>query len=195
MTWAPSWAALVEHDVVAGDLKDHGPRARDPGPPRLEEAEGRGVGVAPRLDRELEVVARVVRWRVHREGPSRPVLEPLIHRQDHEAPGARERAVGQKAREVRQRPGVVAAVPAQDLAYPLRRHCRPPMKSSAIATSSGLPMTSGTRACGVAGSIVMIRSCPVLARPPACSARKAMGAASYWRRSFPEARLAPGGER
>src|SRR3989454_10065911 len=64
--------ALLEQHVVAAELQDQRHPARELARPRLEEAEGRGVGVAPRLDRELEVVARVVRWRGHPEGPSRP---------------------------------------------------------------------------------------------------------------------------
>src|SRR2546426_6892781 len=64
------YTPLSRSHVVVVELQDQRHPARELARPRLEEAEGRGVGVAPRLDRELEVVARVVRRRVHREGRS-----------------------------------------------------------------------------------------------------------------------------
>jgi len=85
----------------------------------LEEAEGRGVGVAAGVDRELEVVARVVAGGVRREAARRAVLEALVHRQDHELAGAAQPAVVQQPGQVVEGPRVVRAVPGEDLPHPL----------------------------------------------------------------------------
>jgi hypothetical protein len=56
----------------------------------LDEAERRRVGVAARVDRELEVVVGVVAGGVRRERPHGAVLEALVDGEDHELAGARE---------------------------------------------------------------------------------------------------------
>ena len=52
-------------------------------------------------------------------------------------------------------------------------------------TSSGEPRMTGTRWWTFCGMRSMIRVLPVSARPPACSIRYAIGAASYSSRSLP----------
>ena len=114
MTAGAGSAAAVERVGVV-ELQDERDLAGELGGAGLEEAERRGVGVAARVDRELEVVARVVAGRVRREAARRAVLEALVDRQDHQLAGAAEAAVVQHAREVGERAGVVARVPGQDL--------------------------------------------------------------------------------
>ena len=54
----------------------------------LERPERCGVGREPRLDRELEQIARVVGRGIGREAAGRAVLEALVDRQDHHLAGA-----------------------------------------------------------------------------------------------------------
>jgi hypothetical protein len=73
----------------------------------------------PALDRELEVVARVVSVRVGSEAARRAVLESLVDRQDDEAAGACERAGVHQARQIVQYAGILARVPAKNLSHSL----------------------------------------------------------------------------
>src|SRR5262245_12663879 len=106
-------------------LEDEGDVAGELRRPGLEEAERRGVGVAARADAELEVVARIVARGVGRERARRPVLEPLVHGENDHPAATAEAAVVQHAGQVGERAGVVAPVPAQDLAHSLLHADRP----------------------------------------------------------------------
>src|SRR5262249_14221754 len=81
-----------------------------------------------------------------------------------------------------------------------RRHCGPSwppgrglgevspfqrMKLIRRSTSSGPPTSSGVRGWRLAGVTPRMRPEPSVALPPACSARKAIGLASYISRSLP----------
>ncbi len=79
---------------------------------RLDEPQRRGVGVAARLHRQLEMVARIVAGRIDGEAAGRAVLEALVNREDDQAAGAAQFAVVQEPGQVGQGSGVVAAVPA-----------------------------------------------------------------------------------
>src|SRR5439155_6240693 len=72
-----------------------------------------------RRERQLEVVPRIVRSRIGREGARGAMLEALVYGQDHELAAARQAPVVHEARQVGERARVVASVPAQDLSYSL----------------------------------------------------------------------------
>src|SRR5205807_768656 len=114
---------------------------RELGGAGLQEAKGGRIGAAAGLDRQLEVVERVIAGGVRREAPRRPVFEPLVDGQNHHPAGASETARAQQAGEVRASSGVVALVPAQDLPHPLG-HRAPSCRTyaSASSTSATLPM-------------------------------------------------------
>ena len=100
-----SWSLTLRiNGISPGEL----PRAR------FEETERRRVGVAPGVDRKLVMVERVIRRRVGRERTRRPVLEALVHRQDHELARAREAAGVHDAGEIGEDSRVVAAVPGEN---------------------------------------------------------------------------------
>ena len=80
----------------------------------LDNAERRGIGAEPGLDRELEMVVRVIGRRVRREAARRAVLEALVDRQDHHLAGAAELALHQDAGEVGLGAGIVALVIGED---------------------------------------------------------------------------------
>src|SRR5204862_30032 len=101
------------------ELQDARNLAREPRRRGRQVAERRRLGVAARRERQLEVVARIVRSRIGGAGARRAVLEALIDGQDHEPAAAREAPVVHEARQVGQRARVVASVPAQDLPYSL----------------------------------------------------------------------------
>ena len=82
--------------------------------PRFEETERRGVGVEAGVERELEMVERIVGGRVGSERAVGAVLEALVDGQDDEFAGAGEFAGVHDARQVGERAGVVAAVPGED---------------------------------------------------------------------------------
>ena len=88
----------------------------------LQEAEGSRVGVAARVDRQLEVIIGIVGWRVGGEAADRPVLEALIDREDHELPGARQRPGVHELIEVAHDARIVGAVPTQDLLDAIAHH-------------------------------------------------------------------------
>src|SRR5450759_2805806 len=104
----------VERIRVVG-LEDEGHLAGELGGAGLDEAERRRVGVAARVDGQLEVVARVVAGGVGREAARRAVLEALVDRQHDELAGAGEAPVVEHPVEVGERAGVVRRVPAQYL--------------------------------------------------------------------------------
>ena len=91
-------------------LEDGRDRAGEGRGAGLDEAERRGIGREPGIDRELEMVMRVIGRRVGREAARRPVLEALIDRQDDQLAGAAELALHQDAGEVRLGAGIVAFV-------------------------------------------------------------------------------------
>src|SRR5881628_2085418 len=114
-----AWVAAAGEAVGVVELQDERDLARELRRPGLEEAERRRVGVAARRQRQLEVVAWIVRNRIGRKGTRRAVLEALVDGQDHEPAAARQAPVVHEARQVGQRARVVASVPAQDLSYAL----------------------------------------------------------------------------
>jgi hypothetical protein len=73
---------------------------------RLEEAQRRRVGVAARLDGELEVIARFVAGRVPGEAARRSVLEALVHREDHHLARAGQGAGVEHPGEIGERAGL-----------------------------------------------------------------------------------------
>ena len=106
------------------ELQDQRDLPRELGRPGFEEPERGRVGAAAGLDRQLEVIERVVARGVRGKAPRRAMLEALIHRQDHQPPGASERPRVQHTRQVRARTRVIAPVPAQDFLHPLRHRAR-----------------------------------------------------------------------
>src|SRR5207249_3556811 len=111
------WARLTAGEAVGVvELQDQRDLAGELRRARLEEPERRRVGVAPRADRQLEVVARVVAGGIRGERACRSVLESLIDGQDDEATRAPQAPVAQQAREARARAGAVARIPAENLA-------------------------------------------------------------------------------
>ena len=83
--------------------------------PRFEEAQGRRVGVAARVDGQLIVVERVVAGRVLGKGAGRAVLEALVDRQDHQLARACERAGLEHPAQVLEYAGGLGSVPAENL--------------------------------------------------------------------------------
>ncbi len=86
----------------------------------LDEPERRGVGREARLQRELEMIVRVIGRRIGREAPRRAMLEALVDRQDHQPAAAAEPALHEDAGEVGLGAGIVALVGGQDLPDPFR---------------------------------------------------------------------------
>src|SRR6202022_4746307 len=78
---------VVEHVVIV-ELQDERNLAGVFGDSSFEESERRRVCVASGVDRELEMIARIVRGRIDREASRRAVLEALVDRQDYELGGA-----------------------------------------------------------------------------------------------------------
>src|SRR5438309_7110946 len=134
---------LLEQHVVVVGLENERHAARELTRAGLDEAERRRVGVAAGRDGQLEVVTRIVRVRVHGEAAGRAVLDALVHRQDHEPAGAGERARVQQARQVRQRAGIVAAVPGQDLSHSFAHDVRPPNGAARGRRSSAISIPRG----------------------------------------------------
>ena len=66
-------------------------------------------------------------------------------------------------------------------------------KDNARSTSVLLPITRDVRSWSAVGALERIRCWPSVAAPPACSASKASGFASYMRRSFPPGAFLVGG--
>ena len=117
----------------------------------LDKAERRGIGDEPGLDRQLEVVMRVVGRRVRREAARRAVLEALVDRQDHQLAGAAELAVHQDAGEVRLGAGIVAFVIGEDLldlAVDLHRSFLRAAFGSAVSFSKSPPGPRRSRGIG-----------------------------------------------
>jgi len=111
--------AGVERIGVVG-LEDQGQLPGVLGGAGLEEAERSGVGVAAGVERQLEVIPRVVACGVRREAARRTVLEALVHGQDHELAGAGQAPAVHESVEVGERAGVPRGVTAQDLADSMR---------------------------------------------------------------------------
>ena len=59
----------------------------------LDESEWGRVGVAPGIEPQLEMVMRIIAAGIGRKTSGRTVLEPLVHRQDHQFPRARQLTV------------------------------------------------------------------------------------------------------
>src|SRR5262249_33033022 len=104
-------------EVVVVEFEDQRDLARELARPRLDETQRRGVGVASRLDSQLEVIAGIVGGRVGREAAGRAVFKALVHGQDDELAGSPQPAMLEQAGEVGQGSGVVVAIPAEDLLY------------------------------------------------------------------------------
>ena len=70
-----------------------------------------GVGVAAGSDGQFHVITGIVAGRIDGEAAGRAVLKSLVHRQDDQLAGAAEGAVVQQAGQIRQRSGIIRAVP------------------------------------------------------------------------------------
>ena len=88
----------------------------------LDEAQGRGVGIAARLDGQLDVVAGIVAGGVGCEAAGRAVLEALVHGQDHELAGARQATGVHDAGQVGLHARGFRAVPGQDFTHACSGH-------------------------------------------------------------------------
>ena len=107
---AESGSLLVVQHVMIVELQDERDFTGEVARARFQETQRRRVGVAAGLDREFEVVARIVARRIRREAAGRAMLEALIHRQDHHLAGAAELAVIQHPGQIAQRAWIIAAV-------------------------------------------------------------------------------------
>src|SRR6266496_2637249 len=110
-------ATELRQRVRVVELEDERHLPRELGRARLEEAERRSVRVAARVDRELEVVARIVAVRVRGERARGAVLEALVDGQDDELASARQATVREQARDVGERARAVGGIPRQDLLH------------------------------------------------------------------------------
>ena len=81
----------------------------------LDESERRRIRVAARVDRQLHVIFRIVPGRIWGERPRRPVLEPLVDRQNHQLAGPGQPTMHQQPIDFPERARVVRRVPAEDL--------------------------------------------------------------------------------
>ena len=90
--------------------------------PGFDHAQRRGEGVEAGVDREFEMIMRVVRRWVRRKAARRAVLEALVDRQDHHFTGAAEFAGHQHAREVGLGAGIVRLVPGENF-FNFARQC------------------------------------------------------------------------
>ena len=106
------------------NLEDQRNLAREIPHTRLNKSEGRRVSVAPRFDGQLEMVTRIVSGRVHGKTSAWPMLESLIHRQNHQPPGSAELSVIEQPRQIRESPWIIAPVPSQNFLYPSGVHKR-----------------------------------------------------------------------
>ena len=109
--------AFAHRHIVAVELEDQRDFAGKIPCPGFQESQRGGISVAAGLDGQLEMVARIVRRRVHGKAACRTVLEPLIHRKHDKSACPGQTAVVQYPGQVGERAGIVAAVPTQDFAY------------------------------------------------------------------------------
>ena len=120
---------VVEHVVIV-ELQDERNFAGVFGGAGLEESQRRGVGVASGVDRQLKMIARIVRGRIDREAARRSVLETLVHGQNHELARPRELAVVEHAGEIAPHAGIFGIVVAENFSNSfghipsLPRECR-----------------------------------------------------------------------
>ena len=98
------------------DLEDERDLACELRHPRLDEAEGRRIRIAPGGDGELEVIRGIVARRIDGKAPRGPVLEALVDGEDDEATGAGQAPMVQEARQVGAGAGTVAGIPGEDFA-------------------------------------------------------------------------------
>ena len=113
---------LVVQHVVIVQLEDERNRARKLSRGCLEESQRRRVGVASRVERELEVIGGVIRRRIDGEAARRAVLEALVNRQDDELAGAGEAPRHHHPREVGKHAGVLAGIVTENFFDSLGHH-------------------------------------------------------------------------
>src|SRR5215472_11376763 len=121
---------VVEHVVVV-HLEDERDVAGELRGARLEEAQGRGVGVAARVDGELEVIGRIVARRIDGEAPRGAVLEALVHGQDDEPPRAGQTPMVHDAGQIGASARIVTVVPRENLLH-ARSHGSAPFRPNVI---------------------------------------------------------------
>src|SRR5215470_9841932 len=135
---------VIEHVVVV-HLEDKRDVAGELRGARLEEAQGRGVGVAARVDGELEVIGRIVARRIDGEAPRGAVLEALVHGQDDEPPRAGQTPMVHDAGQIGAGTRIVPVVPREDLLH-ARSHGSAPFRPNVIDDRS-LRRGSRRRGC------------------------------------------------
>lgn len=104
-------------DVAVVELQDERDVARVVASHMLDEAQGRGVGVASAFDGQLNVVAGIVAAGIGREGARGTMLKTLVHGQDHEFTRAREAACVHHPRQIGFDAGVFRRIPGQDFLH------------------------------------------------------------------------------
>lgn len=117
---------IVQHIVVV-QLEDQRNPAGKVAGAGLDEPQRRRIRVAAGIDRQLEMVMRVIASRVRRKASCRAMLESLIDRQNDQLACPRQFSGIQQPGNVRLRARVVALVPAHNFLDPIA-HNQPPNK-------------------------------------------------------------------
>src|SRR4029078_4414857 len=78
---------VVMQHVVIVKLENEGNLTRKLTCPGFQKSQWCGIGITPRLDRELIVVVRIVTGWVRRKTPCRTMLESLVYRQNDQFAG------------------------------------------------------------------------------------------------------------
>ena len=113
--------SFVVQDFVAIDFENQWNLGGILGSNGFDKAQGRGVRIATRFERELRVIVRIVAGRIGGETARGAVFEALIDGQDHELARTAQPAVAQQPHEVRLDPGILRFVPGKDF-LDLRAH-------------------------------------------------------------------------
>src|SRR5208337_2203127 len=87
------WIFFVIENVMVIDFQDQRDLSREIARARFQKSQRRSVGVAAGFNRQLEMVMRIVGWRIWAKASRRAMLKPLVHRQDHQLAGAGESAM------------------------------------------------------------------------------------------------------
>src|SRR6516162_5128457 len=114
---------LIEQQVVIIEFEDEWDLPCVLGSARLDKAKRSGISITSCVEREPEMVQRVVRRRIGREASGRTMLETLVYGQNHQPPGSREAAVVEEARNAASHSGIFRSVITEDLSHPLTHHC------------------------------------------------------------------------
>ena len=84
---------IAAQGIGVVDLQDQRDLACEGARAGLDEAQRRGIGVAPRLHGQAEMIERIIGRRIGRERTRRAVLEALVDRKDHQLARAGEGSV------------------------------------------------------------------------------------------------------